>query len=90
MNIEDSAPLIERPHGDQADRAQRFEEIERATAIYDATHRRYESPLIAEGERICLDCYEPITARRLRAAPQAVRCFDCQQRHEHCRPRGTP
>jgi RNA polymerase-binding protein DksA len=31
---------------------------------------------------ICVDCGEPIGAARLQAQPTAVRCTDCQWRHE--------
>jgi RNA polymerase-binding protein DksA len=30
----------------------------------------------------CIDCGEPIAAARLRAYPTAVRCIECQARHE--------
>lgn len=34
------------------------------------------------GERVCLDCYEPIPVKRLTANPNAVRCTECQGDHE--------
>ena len=34
----------------------------------------------------CADCGEPIPLARLRAAPQALRCVPCEERHENPRP----
>ena len=34
----------------------------------------------------CADCGEPIPLARLRAAPQALRCVPCEERHEKARP----
>jgi DnaK suppressor protein len=31
----------------------------------------------------CVDCGRPIALQRLRAQPHAVRCIECQERHEH-------
>ncbi|HEX5514808.1 MAG TPA: TraR/DksA family transcriptional regulator [Gammaproteobacteria bacterium] len=31
---------------------------------------------------ICVDCGQPIKVERLRAMPTAIRCIDCQSRHE--------
>lgn len=34
---------------------------------------------------ICYDCEEPIPPMRLDAQPYAIRCIDCQERHERVR-----
>lgn len=34
------------------------------------------------GRRVCLDCYEPIPKKRLKANPHAIRCTECQTDHE--------
>ncbi len=66
---------------DDADRAQRLEELQRESAL--AAHGApAETPRTHHGTRMCLDCDEPIEAPRLAANPQAVRCVDCQRRHE--------
>jgi len=72
----------ERVHGDPADRAQHYEEAERAAGIYAATHPAREIPAINDGERVCLGCADPISPTRVKACPTAVRCMDCQKRHE--------
>ena len=41
-----------------------------------------ESSLYIDGIRCCLDCEEPISAKRLKANPDAVRCVICQTRRE--------
>lgn len=78
---------------DQADRAQARELELRDEALYCARHRPAETALVAEnGRRLCLDCEDPLSEKRLKANPQAVRCTDCQQEHEHqqMRARGRP
>lgn len=72
----------ERLHGDDADRAQHYEEAERDAGIYAATHRPRETPLYIDGARCCLGCEERLDKKRLRALPEAVRCLSCQDRHE--------
>jgi phage/conjugal plasmid C-4 type zinc finger TraR family protein len=37
------------------------------------------------GSKTCRDCGDPINEERHRAAPFAVRCFECQQRSERKR-----
>lgn len=69
-------------HGDLADRAQYYEEAARATGIYAATHPPHEEPVLHDGERVCLGCADPISPARVKVCPMAVRCLDCQQRHE--------
>jgi len=41
-----------------------------------------ETPLYLDGVRCCLDCEDPILEARLEANPKAVRCVECQCRHE--------
>lgn len=36
---------------------------------------------------LCADCGEAIALARLRSAPQALRCVDCESRHERGQPR---
>lgn len=68
---------------DAADRAQERETCERAEALARRARRAFhEEPRVVKGERWCLDCDEPLPKRRLKAAPEAVRCVDCQQLHE--------
>jgi DnaK suppressor protein len=82
MSLEESAPDF---HGDLADRAQHYEQAERAAGIYAATHPERELPALDAGRRVCRDCAEPIAPARVRACPTAVRCLDCQQWHERRR-----
>lgn len=69
---------------DLADLAQVREEQERDEALRRAAVRRAISaaPIEVNGERLCLDCRDPIGRPRLRAAPEAVRCIECQLVHE--------
>ena len=68
---------------DLADRAQEHEERERAAALARQAETHSEAPMLdADGHRLCTDCLEKIERQRLRAAPQAVRCCECQGRHE--------
>jgi phage/conjugal plasmid C-4 type zinc finger TraR family protein len=74
---------------DDADRAEI--EIERAMDLNLAKLRERAQPvgpprLGADGARLCLGCGEPICARRLAAAPAAVRCVGCQADAERGRP----
>lgn len=41
-----------------------------------------EAPLYIDGVRCCLDCEEPIPAKRLEVNPGAVRCVECQAEKE--------
>lgn len=67
---------------DAADRAQIREEQERDEALARAREQAHlaaaEQPFEIEGRRVCLDCFEPIERRRLKALPGAVRCLECQ------------
>lgn len=66
---------------DDADRAQRIEELQRESALA-ARGVTAETPRTHHGTRVCLGCDEEIDAPRLAANPTAVRCVECQQRHE--------
>lgn len=35
-----------------------------------------------KGKRICSDCLERLSVKRLRAAPNSGRCVECQEIHE--------
>ena len=37
-----------------------------------------DPPLIIDGVRHCIDCEEPIPARRLEVQPESVRCVPCK------------
>lgn len=39
-------------------------------------------PVTAGGRRICADCEEEIPKARIAANPDAVRCVECQAKHE--------
>jgi len=68
---------------DIADRAQQIEERERAEALARHAQAEVESPRRdAAGKRLCTDCRERLDRHRLMAAPQAVRCTECQGVHE--------
>jgi RNA polymerase-binding protein DksA len=74
--------------GDQVDQAFVMTSVEMERGLID----RYTQELVriaAVRERlasgvfgICVDCGEPIGAARLQAQPTAMRCTDCQWRHE--------
>jgi RNA polymerase-binding protein DksA len=59
---------------DQADWSRDLDELRGL----DAAHERIESG----GYGICVDCGRDIGFERLRASPAAIRCIDCQTRHE--------
>lgn len=67
---------------DQLDLASELEERARATAIKNATSKPSEIPDEDENGRYCLSCGHSISAKRLEAQPQAVRCIQCQQKRE--------
>ena len=64
---------------DDADRAMAMVEMEISAGIAAARPR-------GEGRADCLDCGEPIPARRREKHPTAVRCVPCQEQHERDRP----
>jgi len=64
---------------DVADRAEAYEEQQRADSIERVTHRTIETPMVdTDGGRICRDCEQVIPFTRVLAVPHAVRCYDCQ------------
>ena len=68
---------------DIADRAQAREEEDRADALTARAMKMFhEEPFEIEGKRVCADCFEPLLKKRLKAAPEAVRCVDCQKLRE--------
>ncbi len=66
---------------DDIDQAQQNDEFFRRQAIqaHFAGLSRIEAQT-ATGD--CIDCGEPIESARLAAMPNAIRCLDCQARHE--------
>ncbi|GLX86357.1 hypothetical protein tloyanaT_26100 [Thalassotalea loyana] len=72
---------------DVADKAKLLEQqaLEHALASHQVS---VETPNEFDGHRYCLDCDIEITTKRLLAAPNAVRCIDCQEVHEHQQKRG--
>lgn len=70
---------------DDLDRAQQYEEMERAAAL--SRRVRPARPKVdLRRARMCTDCDERIPTARLRAIPEAIRCAWCQGTHE----RGAP
>ena len=68
---------------DQAEVAREMDELR----AIEAARQRF-----SEGNYgVCLDCGGDIDYRRLRAYPAAIRCIDCQRRHEktHASPGGS-
>lgn len=69
---------------DDLDRAQGLEELEREQSLAHQAQAaaQHETPFEIEGRRVCLECFEPLAKKRLKANPQAVRCVECQELHE--------
>ena len=74
--------------GDQVDQAFVMTSVEMERGLIDRYRQELEQ-IAAVRERlaggvfgVCVDCGEPIGAARLQAQPTAVRCTDCQWRHE--------
>lgn len=68
---------------DDVDRAGELEEQQRASSLRARASNVVELPRHdGEGKRICLDCEERLSQKRLKAAPQAVRCVECQDVRE--------
>lgn len=64
---------------DDADRAEDLQEMTRTLALSARAENIAELPRHdREGKRICLDCEERLSQKRLTAAPRAVRCVECQ------------
>lgn len=72
---------------DFADAAQRVEEMARDIALAQRADRKPEQALYLNDVRVCLWCNQDIDLTRLQANPEAVRCVECQERHE--RTQGT-
>lgn len=62
--------------------AQERAERERAESVAAIVDRTREEQLIIDGVVCCRDCEEKIPSKRLKACPEAVRCIDCQVRHD--------
>ncbi len=68
---------------DPNDSASLIEEQQRESALRAQSAVVVEMPRHdCEGERICIDCEERLSEKRLQAAPRAVRCVECQDLHE--------
>lgn len=73
---------------DPADNAQRVEEMDRDRALAGRADRKAEQALYMNEVRVCLWCNQELDLARLQANPDAVRCVECQDRHE--RTQGKP
>lgn len=75
---------------DQIDEAQEIEQRDNASALVrqQEAAASTEQPFEIQGRRVCLDCFEPIPKKRLKANPNAVRCTECQTDHERRERRG--
>lgn len=67
---------------DIADDAQRVEEMARERALAQRADRKAEQALYMNEVRVCLWCNQDLDLARLQANPDAVRCVECQVRHE--------
>jgi phage/conjugal plasmid C-4 type zinc finger TraR family protein len=70
---------------DEADRSQAFADREAERILADARSRNAAAALsggVRPALRACVDCDDPIDARRLAAAPAAIRCTHCQSATE--------
>lgn len=63
---------------DDVDRAQLFEERDRDNAIKAMLKMNRQKQLIINGRAVCIDCKNPLSDLRLKAAPDASRCVPCQ------------
>jgi RNA polymerase-binding protein DksA len=84
----DALPQLDADVGDQVDQAFVMTSVEMERGLIDRYNQELQQ-ISAVRERLaggvfgmCLDCGEPIGAARLQAQPTAVRCTDCQWRHE--------
>lgn len=62
--------------------AQEREERRCAEGVAAIVGRAREEPLIIDGVVCCRGCEEAIPPERLQAAPEAVRCIECQVRRD--------
>lgn len=69
---------------DIVDRAQEREQVNLHRALRSHAERAAvrAAPLVVDGKRVCTDCFDPLTKKRLKANPDAVRCVDCQELKE--------
>lgn len=68
---------------DLADHAGELEEQQRTHALHARPRAAIEIPRHdREGQRLCLDCEERLSKKRLQASPNAVRCVECQDQKE--------
>lgn len=84
----EALPQLDADVGDQVDQAFVMTSVEMERGLIDRYTQELQQ-IAAVRERlatgvfgICVDCGEPIGAARLQAQPTAVRCTDCQWRHE--------
>ena len=84
----EALPQLDADVGDQVDQAFVMTSVEMERGLIDRYTFELEQ-IAAVRERLasgvfgqCMDCGEPIGAARLQAQPTAVRCTDCQWRHE--------
>ena len=84
----EALPQLDADVGDQVDQAFVMTSVEMERGLIDRYTQELER-IAAVRERLahgvfgmCVDCGEPIGAARLHAQPTAVRCTDCQWRHE--------
>ena len=64
---------------DAADEAQAIEALERDFAIARASAMPAGTQKRRDGVVVCVDCGEPVPAKRLVVLPRASRCVDCQE-----------
>ena len=78
------------PVNDIVDNAALAEERARAAGMARQQERaaRREVPFVRDGVRVCRDCLEPLDAKRLEAAPDSVRCIECQRDQDRRAARG--
>ncbi|SEM75113.1 phage/conjugal plasmid C-4 type zinc finger protein, TraR family [Syntrophus gentianae] len=73
---------------DEIDQAQHHDEFFREQALcshYDRLRKKtglHRSLAGGTGPSECIDCGDPIEPARLAVMPNAIRCLDCQARHE--------
>ncbi len=67
---------------DVADSAQAVQELNRNLALAEHAGHQPETPIYLNDVRVCRWCSQEIAPLRLEANPQAVRCVECQDRHE--------
>lgn len=90
--IVDAGPRGAEAEGDQADLAQARERQTVSNGLVErcrvelAEIRAARERISAGTYGLCAECGEPIGAGRLRAQPTALRCIDCQSRHEQSVP----